>query len=72
MYIPLVDYSSRFVEVQQLQSTTTSSVIALLKPIFASYGILVTLISDNGLQFTFTEMRQFAETYGFYHITSSP
>ena len=71
-YILLVDYYSRFVEVQELKSTTTSSVISFLKPIFARYGIPVTLVSDNGPQFTCTEMRQFAETYGFHHITTSP
>ena len=59
-------------EVQQLQTTTTSCVISFLKPIFARYGIPATLISDNGPQFTSTEMKQFAETYGFCHITSSP
>ena len=69
--ILLVDYYSRFV-VQQLQATTTSSVISFLKPIFARYGIPTTLISDNEPQFTSAEMRQFAETYGFCHITSSP
>ena len=67
----LVDYYSQFVKVQQLQSTTTFSVI-FLKPIFARYGIPVTLISDNGPQFTSVEMKQFAEIYGFHYITSSP
>jgi len=71
-YILLVDYYSRFVEVQHLQSTTTSSIITFLKPMFARYGIPVTLISDNRPQFTSAEMRRFAETYGFHHITSSP
>jgi len=71
-YILLVDYYSRFVEIQHLQSTTTSSIISFMKPMFARYGIPVTLISDNGPQFTSAEMRRFAETYGFHHITSSP
>jgi len=44
-YILLVDYHSRFVEVQELKSTTTSSVISFLKPILARYGIPVTLVS---------------------------
>ena len=68
-YIVLVDYCSRFVEVQQL---TTSSVISFLKPIFSRYGIPEILVSDNGPQFTSAEMNQFAETYGFRHVTSSP
>ena len=71
-YILLVDYYSQFVEVQQLQSMTTSSVISFLKPIFARYGIPATLISDNGPQFASVEMKQFAETYGFSHVTTSP
>ena len=70
-YILLVDYYSRFVEVQQLQSMTTSSVISFLKPIFARYGIPATLISDNGPQFASVEMKQFSETYGFSHVTTS-
>ena len=71
-YILLVDYYSRFVEVQKLNSTTTASVIAFLKPMFARYGIPATLISDNGPQFISAEMKEFAETYGFHHITTSP
>ena len=70
-YILLVDYYSRFVEVQQLQSMTTSSVISFLKPIFARYGIPATIISDNGPQFASVEMKQFSETYGFSHVTTS-
>ena len=71
-YIVLVDYYSRFMEVQKLTSTTSASVIAFLKPMFARYGIPVTLVSDNGPQFSSAEMKEFAEAYGFHHITTSP
>ena len=71
-YIVLVDYYSRFVEVQKLTSTTSANVIAFLKPMFCRYGIPATLISDNGPQFSSAEMKQFAEAYGFHHITTSP
>ena len=59
-------------EVQKLTSTTSASVIAFLKPMFAQYGIPVTLVSDNGPQFSSAEMKEFTETYGFHHITTSP
>ena len=72
MYIILIDYYSHFVEVQKLTSTTTASVIAFLKPMFACYGISSTLISDNGPQFSSVEMKEFAEAHGFRHITKSP
>ena len=71
-YIVLVDYYSRFVEVQKLTSTTSANVIAFLKPMFCRYGIPATLVSDNGPQFSSAEMKQFAEAYGFHHITTSP
>ena len=59
-------------EVQKLTSTMSASVIAFLKPMFARYGILVTLVSDNGPQFSSAEMKEFTEAYGFHHITTSP
>jgi len=67
-----VDYFSRFVEIQQLTSTTSVSVINVLKSIFSCHGIPITLVTDNGPQFISSEMSQFSSTYGFYHITSSP
>jgi len=66
-YILLVDYYSRFVEVQQLKSTATSSVISFLKPL-----LNMALISDNGPQFASVEMKQFVEAYRFAHVTTSP
>jgi len=68
-YFLFMDYYSRFIEVQNLTSTTSSSVIAHLKATFARFGIPVTLISDNGPQFDSLEVKQFAQ---FQHITTSP
>lgn len=71
-YILVVDYFSRYVEVQSLNSTTSTSVISVLKAIFSCHGIPVTLLTDNGPQFISEEMAQFSRTYGFTHVTSSP
>ena len=71
-YLLIVDYYSRYVEVKKLTSTTAASVVTVLKSIFARHGIPATMISDNGPQFACREMKEFAETYGFHHITSSP
>ena len=71
-YILVVDYFSRFVEIQKLSSTTSVSIIAVLKSIFACHGVPITLVTDNGPQFVSHEMTQFSSTYGFNHITSSP
>ena len=67
-YLLVVDYYSRFVEVQKLTSTTSMNVIAALKSIFSLHRIPLTFMSGNGPQFV-SEIRQ---SYGFVHVTSSP
>ena len=71
-YLLTIDYYSRFAEVQKLSSTISSSVITHLKSIFARFGIPAEIVSDNGPQFSSQEMKEFSETYGFRHITTSP
>ena len=71
-YLLVVDYFSRYPEVIQLTSTTSKSVISSLKSIFSRHGIPSVLMSDNGPQFDSSDMKEFANTYGFNHITSSP
>ena len=71
-YILVVDYFSRYVEVQTLSSTTSPSIIRTLKSIFARHGIPETFVSDNGPQYSSQEMKDFARDYNFVHVTSSP
>ena len=68
----VADYYSQYVEVQLLTSTTSASVISVLKSIFARHGIPETFVGDNGPQYTSQEMKDFAREYNFVHITSSP
>ena len=69
-YLLLVDYYSRYPEVIKLNSTTSTSVITAMKLVFSRHGI--PHVSDNGPQYDSVEMKQFASTYGFNHVTSSP
>ena len=71
-YLLVVDYFSRYPEVQKLASTTSSSVIAALKAIFSRFGIPETVISDNSPQYSSYEFAEFAKVYDFDHVTSSP
>ena len=43
-----------------------------MKSIFARHGIPEKVISDNGPQFSSHEFSQFASTYCFEYVTSSP
>lgn len=71
-YLVTVDYYSRYIEVQKLQSTTAPSVVTALKAVFTRYGIPAVVMSDNGPQFMSKEMEEFADSYNFKHLTSSP
>ena len=71
-YLLVVDYYSRFPEVVKLPSTTAPTVVTALKTIFARYGIPETVFSDNGPQYDSHEMKSFAFSCGFHHVTSSP
>ena len=64
-------YYSRFIEVQKLTTTTSSSIITQLKAIFARFGIPPTTITDNGPQFDPHKMKEFARAYKFQHTTTS-
>ena len=68
----MVDYFSRYPEVVQLRSTTSGAVISHLKSVFARHGIPEVVRSDNGPQYASKEFSEFAQSYGFQHITSSP
>ena len=71
-YLLVVDYYSHYLEVIQLTATTSSSVISSMKSIFSRHGIPRTVVSDNAPQYNSAEMKNFASSYGFIHVTSSP
>lgn len=71
-YLVVVDYLSRYPEVALLSSTNAAAVIERMKSIFARHGIPETVVTDNGPQFSCSQFEQFANDYGFGHITVSP
>lgn len=71
-YLLTVDYYSRFFEVDYLPDTRSSAVILKLQVHLSRNGICDILVSDNGPQFSSAEFDQFAKSWGFDHITSSP
>lgn len=72
MYLLVVDYFSRYIEIALLKQTTAEEIISHTKSIFARHGIPQIVISDNGPQFSSEAFVQFSANYGFLHRTSSP
>ena len=72
-YLIMVDYYSNFIEVSPLQhDTRTSTIVKQIKANIARYGIMDTLVSDNGPKFLSQEFKQFVDSYNIKHVTSSP
>jgi len=72
-YLVMVDYYSNFIEVAPLkQDTSTNTVVKTIQANIARYGIMDTLVSDNGPQFASREFKDFVDKYGIQHVTSSP
>jgi len=71
-YVAIGDSYSTWFDFATLPDLSSHSVIDILKRQFATHGIPHTVISDNGTQFTSQEFANFAKSYDFRHITSSP
>ncbi|XP_062509074.1 uncharacterized protein K02A2.6-like [Corticium candelabrum] len=71
-YLVVVDYYTRFPELQRLSGLKAATVIESLNGIFSRNGIPQEVVSDNRPQFADEQFRQFSRRYEFKHTTSSP
>ena len=60
-YLIVVDYYSRYFELERMLTTTSAAVINKMKSIFSRHGIAEKVVSDNGPQFSAQEFARFAE-----------
>ena len=68
----VIDYYSRYYEVEILISVTASQIISRLEKIFAVHGLPVTITSDNGPQFRSEEFERYLVDNGILHYTVTP
>jgi len=71
-YLLICDYYSKFVIVRKLTRETSSCIVSHMRQLFNEEGAPTRLYSDNGPCYNSSEFSDFAEEYGFDHITSSP
>ena len=68
----VVDYYSRYMEVEVLRSTTADKVIASLRKIFLTHGLPVSITTDNGPQFISEEFCKCVEEERIEHRRVTP
>lgn len=70
----VVDYYSRYIEVCEMNQTTTRETINQLSTIFSRFGVPLTLRADNGPQFNASceEFQAFCEDLGVQLINTIP
>lgn len=72
-YILILDYYSKYVEIVNLRSnTTTTNVIRHVKSILARHGLSKYVVADNGPQFRSQEFSKFLEEWNIKRASSSP
>ena len=71
-FLIVVDAHSKWPEVIQMNSTTSSATIHELRRLFATYGLPEQLVSDNGPQFVSDEFKGFLKANHVKHIRSAP
>ena len=72
MFLIVVDAHSKWPEVHIMSSTTAAKTIAVLRELFARYGLPHQLVSDNGPQFAAEEFTMFLRVNGVKHIKYAP
>ena len=72
MFLILVDGHSKWPEVIEMSTTSSEKTIELLQLLFARYGLLQLLVSDNGTQFTLEEFARFTKVNVIKHIRTTP
>lgn len=68
----VVDYYSRFFEVNILKSISSVSIIKCLDDIFTTHGLPLYLKTDNAANFTSDEFERYLQSLEIEHQTSIP
>lgn len=70
--IVVVDYYSRYIEVEIMKKIDSSEAIKRLRIIFARFGLPITIKTDNGPQFVSREFETFCEENNNKRISTIP
>ena len=71
-FLVVVDAYSKWAEIMKTANPNSTNTIKMLSHIFSRFGLLSTLVSDNGSSFTSYKFMKFVNANSINHIKSSP
>ena len=72
MFLLIIDAHSKWMDIQCVDSATSSVTIDKMRSTFASHGLPEIVVSDNGSNFVSSEFKSFLQKNYIKHITSAP
>ena len=72
MFLVIVDAHSKWLDVHIMSSITSAKTMEVLRSVFATHGLLRTIVTDKGSSFTTKEFWRFVTKNGIRRITSAP
>ena len=72
MFLVVVDAHSKWVEVEIMNNVTSVGTIHKLRKMFATHGLPLFVVSDNGPAFVGEEFEMFLKKNGIRHIRTAP
>lgn len=71
-FLVVTDAYSRWPEVKCMANTSATATVEAVRGMFAAYGLVEELVSDNGPQLVSKEFETFLQQNGVKHIKSAP
>ena len=68
----IIDAHSKWIEAVCTPSTSSASVIEVIRTLFAQFGVPEMVVTDSGTGFVSSEFEQFLKSNGVKHTTSAP
>ena len=72
MWLLIIDAHSKWIEIFQMSSTSSSATIQKLREVFSRFGLPDRIISDNASNFVSAEFKEFMMKNGIKYSTSAP
>ena len=68
----VIDAHSKWIEAVCTPSTSSASVMEVMRALFSQFGVPEMVVTDNGSGFVSSEFEQFLKSNGVKHMTSAP